>query len=176
MKRFSSTINNISEWAGKGPSFVLLLATLVVLYGVTRRYAFDSPANWELELTIYLCSITYLLGGAFAHRYNTHVKVDILYLRMTPRVRAIIDLCTSLLFFAGVGLLLWQGTEWTYKAIMGGVTSGSIWDPIIWPVRMLIPVGALLLLLQGIVKFIRDLRIARTGIDIAVDRGTGYGD
>ncbi len=142
---------------------MVVAATLVVVHGVVMRYVFNAPTIWSLELTIYLCAATYLMGGAYAHLYNFHVKVDIFYERWTPRVRAIIDLATALFFFIGVGVMLWMGAEWTAKAIIKGATSGSIWEPIIWPVRMLIPLGSFLLILQGLAKFIRDFNVARTG-------------
>jgi TRAP-type mannitol/chloroaromatic compound transport system permease small subunit len=72
------------------------------------------------------------------------------------------DLITAPIFFVGVALLLWIGAEWTIKAIVKAETSGSIWSPPIWPVRFLIPLGSLLLLLQGLAKSIRDFSKART--------------
>ena len=163
MKRFLSAIDSISEWSGKIFAFVVVAATLVVVYAVVMRYVFNAPRIWGLELTIYLCAATYMIGGAYALLYGAHVKVDIFYRRWTPRVRAIVDMITALFFFAGVGLMLWVGAEWTAKAIIKGATSGSIWDPIIWPMRLLIPLGSFLLLLQGVAKFIRDFNVARTG-------------
>lgn len=161
MKTFLSIIDSLSEWSGKIFSFLVVAATIVVVYEVMMRYVFNAPTVWGLELTIYLCAATYLMAGAYAHLYDAHVKVDVLYLRWTPRLRAIVDLATALFFFIGVGLLLWVGVVWTIKAIVGGSTSGSIWDPIIWPMRLLIPLGSFLLLLQGLAKFIRDFAIAR---------------
>lgn len=161
MARFLSVIDGMSEWSGKIFSFLLVAATIVVVYEVVMRYAFNAPTVWGLELTIFLCGATYVMGGAFAHLYDAHVKVDALYIRWSPRLRAIVDLVTAPFFFFGVGIMMWAGAEWTGKAIIGGVTSGSIWDPIIWPMRLLIPLGSFLLLLQGLAKFIRDFAIVR---------------
>lgn len=163
MKTFLSIIDSLSEWSGKIFSFLVVAATAVVAYEVMMRYVFDAPTVWGLELTIFLCGATYMMAGAYTHLYDAHVKVDVLYMRWTPRVRAIVDLVTALFFFMGIGLLFWVGLVWTGKAIVGGTTSGSVWDPIIWPMRLLIPLGSFLLLLQGLAKFIRDFGIARTG-------------
>ena len=163
MKRFLTVIDYISEWSGKIFSFLSLLAIVVVVHGVVMRYCFNAPTIWSLELTIYLCAGTYLVGGAYAHLYNSHIRIDALYSRWTPRIRAIIDLVTFPVFIISITAMGWAGTNWTIKAIVKDATSGSVWDPAIWPVRLLIPLGCLLLLLQGLARFVRDFGIARTG-------------
>jgi len=153
-----NVIDRISEWTGKVFSLLLLVATAVVIYEVARRYIFNAPSTFGLELTIYLCAMTYMVGGAYALVYDSHVKVDVLYMRWSPRTRALMDLIFSPIFFIGVCMMVYVGAMWTVKAIAGGVTSGSTWDPDIWPMRMMIAFGAFLLLLQGIAKSIRDFR------------------
>jgi TRAP-type mannitol/chloroaromatic compound transport system permease small subunit len=160
---FLSVIDRISEWTGKLFSYLLLVATAVVVYEVVRRYVFNAPSTFGLELTIYLCAITYLIGGAYALLYDAHVKVDLFYLRWSPRVRAIMDLVMSPFFYIGVCAIVYVGAMWTARAIAGGVTSGSTWDPDIWPMRLVIALGAFLLLMQGIAKSIRDFKVARGG-------------
>lgn len=159
MDTFLTVVDRISVWTGKIFSFLLLAATAVVIYEVVRRYVFNAPSTFGLELTIYLCAMTYMVGGAYALVYDSHVKVDVLYMRWSPRTRALIDLIFSPIFFAGIIMLVYIGSVWTIKAITGGVTSGSTWDPDIWPMRMMIPFGAFLLLLQGVAKSIRDFRV-----------------
>ena len=163
MKSFLSIIDSLSEWSGKIFSFLVVVATLVVIYEVVMRYAFRAPTIGGLELTIYLSGATYVMGGAYAQLFDAHVKVDVLYLRWSPRTRAIMDLITAPIFFIGVGLLAWMGAEWTIKAVANAETSGSIWSPPIWPMKGLIPLGSILLLLQGLSKTIRNFRVARTG-------------
>ena len=80
-----------------------------------------------------------------------------------PRLQAIADLVTIPFFFIGIGTVVWMSAIWTAEAIEGGHTTGTIWDPPIWPMRLLLTVGAFLLLLQGVVKLIRDFGQARTG-------------
>jgi len=161
VRPFLSIIDSLSEWSGKFFSFLVVAATLIVTFDVVLRYAFDAPTKWGLEVTIFLCGITYVMAGAYAHLFDAHVRVDALYMRWTPRVKAIVDLATAPLFFLVCGVLVWEGSKWTAESIIGADTSGSIWDPIVWPIRLLIPLGCLLLFLQGLAKFIRDFGIAR---------------
>ena len=158
-----SVIDNMSDWTGKIFSFLVLAATIVVVYGVTMRYVFNAPTTWTPELITYFCAATYMIGGAYAQLADSHVKVDALYLHWSARVRAIVDLCTAPFFFAGLAALGLGGAQWTIKAMVGGTTSGSLWDPIIWPMRMLIPLGVFLLVLQGLATYIRNFHTARTG-------------
>ncbi len=163
MKRFIIVIEAITEWVARVFSFLMVAASLLIVVEAIRRYAFDSPTIYGLELTIFLCAITYLMGGAYALKLGAHVRVDILYSRWSPRTKAIVDLVSAPLFFGSVGVLFWWGGNWAIKAIAEGYTTSSVWAPTIWPVRMAIPLGALLLILQGIVTSIRDFETVRTG-------------
>lgn len=158
MKSFLSVIDSMSEWSGKIFSFLVLAAVLVVAYEVTMRYIFNAPTVWGLDLTIFLCGATYVMAGAYAHYLNAHVKIEALYGRWTPRTRAMVDLLvTAPLFFGFCGVLVWVGIGWTWEAIVGKITYYTEWHALVWPMRLLIPLAAFLLLLQGLAKFIRDL-------------------
>lgn len=162
MKRFVAIIDSISDWSGKIFSFLVAASIIVVVVEVVLRYVFNAPTIYSLELTIFMCGITYVMAGAYVHLADAHVRIDLLYARWSPRTKAIVDLIASPLFFLAIGMMVWLGAEWTYAGIVKGATSGSIWNPPIWPIRIFIPIGATLLLLQGIAKFIRDAGIART--------------
>ncbi len=161
MKAFIAMIDWISEWEGKIVSFLFVIASVQVCLELTLRYAFNAPTIWGLELTIYLCAVTYVMGGAYAQRFNAHIQVDLFYIRWSPRTRAIVDLFISdLLFFFFCGVLVWQSGAWAWNAFSKGMTSGTIWDPPIWPMKSILFFGSLLLFLQGCCKFIRDLTTA----------------
>ena len=151
-------IDRISEWEGRIFSFLIVVATIQVCFELVLRYAFNAPTTWGLEMTLYLCSTTYVMSGAYAERYNAHIKVDIFYNRWRPRTRAFFDLIvtdTLLMFFCIV--LTWQSAVWFWEAMSQGLTSGTIWDPPIWPMRLVILVGAIFLLLAAFGKSVRDL-------------------
>jgi len=155
---FLRTIDRISEWEGKIFSFFIVVATLQVCYELVLRYVFNSPTTWGLELTLYLCSTTYVMSGAYAERLDAHIKVDLFYNRWSTLTRTVVDLFltdTLLLIFCGV--LVWYGGSWFWEAVTQHLTSGTIWDPPIWPMRLVILVGAVFLSLSAVGKFVRDL-------------------
>ena len=89
--------------------------------------------------------------------------MDVIYMRLSLRLRAILDVVTFSLFLTFVGVLLWQTWEYALVALSKLETSNSVWSPPVYPVKMLMPIGAFMLLLQGVAKFIRDLYILFTG-------------
>jgi TRAP-type mannitol/chloroaromatic compound transport system permease small subunit len=163
MKRFLKTIDRISEQSGKAVSFLIVLLVFVILYEIFARYLFNSPAIWAHEIAQMIYGAYVILLGAYVLQRKGHVNVDILYNRFRPRTRAIIDLFTWLLFFYFCGLLLLKGGEMAWDSLKVLETEPTSFAPPVYPIKMMIPLGALLILLQGLAKFIRDLTLAITG-------------
>lgn len=98
--------------------------------------------------------------------HKGHIAVDVVSTLFSPRVKAIIDLFTSIIFFAMVGALFWHGLKMGLASAGMQETTGT---PLYWPVypfKLLVPVAAFLLLLQGVAKFARDLMLAVAGRDV----------
>jgi TRAP-type mannitol/chloroaromatic compound transport system permease small subunit len=103
------------------------------------------------------------MGGAYSHYYRAHVRVDILYLRFSQRTRAILDVVTFFFTFLYLGSLVWVGMKYALESLKVFEKTGSPWNPPIYPLKFAIPLGALLLLLQSIANFIRDLNYVKNG-------------
>jgi TRAP-type mannitol/chloroaromatic compound transport system permease small subunit len=163
MKKFLKFIDRMNELIGKAISFLILILVGVIVYEIFVRYVLNSPTIWAHEISqMVYGAYVILLGGYLQHRKG-HVNVDILYLRFKPRTRAMIDLFTWLLFFAFCGVILLKGGEMAWDSFMYRETDSTVFAPPIYPLKMLIPLGALLLLLQGLVKYIGDIKVAITG-------------
>jgi TRAP-type mannitol/chloroaromatic compound transport system permease small subunit len=166
LESFLSAIDSLGEWSGRIVGYMILPITGLITVEVVLRYGFNSPTIWSTELVTYLTGAFYVLGGAYVLRYRAYVMIDLLYRRFPARVRALIDIASIPLFLALYGALLWGGTEWTWFTLMGGKTSGSVWDPPLFPFVLTIPLAAFLTLLQGFANFTRDLRVAVTGQEV----------
>ncbi|MBP1706494.1 MAG: Tripartite ATP-independent periplasmic transporter DctQ component [Chloroflexi bacterium] len=160
INRITGFIDSLSEHTGVVISFLIPVSVIVVLYEILARQL-NIPQNFTIELGEFLFGATFVLGGAYALRYGAHVTVDLLWAKLSSRNRAILDLVTSLFFLFFVGVLIWKGWDAAFRAFLLGERTESAWAPIRWPIRMVIPVGAFLLLLQGIAKFIRDVQKAK---------------
>ena len=160
-------IDMISEWSGKLVSLLILPLIAFIVYDVLMRYVFNAPTDWAHELSYLMFGTLWIIGGAFALQQKSHVKMEIIYNRLPLRRRAIIDLITAPLFFVFIGILLWKGWDLAWSSVLRLEHSNSFWSPPIYPVKMMIPLGAFLLLLQGVVRFIRDAITATTGREAA---------
>jgi len=159
---FCRFIGNINDRLGKIVSFTIAFIIGVVTIEVVLRYVFNSPTCWALETTIFLYGTYTILGGGYALLYNRHIGVDIFHKRFSPRNRAIVDLVTSLLFFAFVGATLWYGVPFAWHSVEIQERTCSFWNPPVWPVKLMLPLGIFSLALQGIAKFFSDLETAIT--------------
>ena len=149
------TLDNISEWSGKVISFLIYLIMLVVLWEIIARTFFRAPTIWAHELSTFLFGSIAILAGAYVLRHGAHVNVDIISVRLSLRMRAIVDIVTFTLFFLFCGALIWMLLERTQ----------SSWAPPIYPIKLMVPLGGSLLMLQGLAKFIRDFITAITGME-----------
>ena len=156
-------IDSMSIWSGKAVSMLVLVMVASLTYEVIMRYAFTAPTIWAHELSTMIFGGYYVMGGAFALYYGTHVNMDLLHRRLSVRKRAIVDVFTSMLFFVFIGVLLWKSAALAVESVQFMEYSSSMWRPPIYPVKVSVPVAAALILLQGLAKFIRDLATVITG-------------
>lgn len=101
-----------------------------------------------------------MLGGSYAHKCRGHVNMDLFYARLSPKKKARWDVITFPFFCLFGIILIWKGGAFAWRAIITGELSQSTWAPILWPIKLTIPVGGLLLLLQGIANLISDVQNA----------------
>lgn len=163
MEKFFKGIDRANEYIGKAVSYFMLVLVVIILYEIFVRYVLNSPTIWAHEISQMIFGAYIILLGGYLQQRDGHVNVDMLFLRFKPRTRAIINLFTWLLFFLFCGVLLLKGWEMGWDSFKYRETESTTFAPPVYPIKMMIPLGAFLLLLQGLVKYIRDLRQAITG-------------
>ena len=127
-------------------------------YEVIARFAFNSPTNWLHESMFLMYGMQYMIAGAYAYQSDQHVRVDVFYVKFSTRGKAIADIITSVFFFIFVLTLLVTGWRFAMDSFNPGGTgevSFTEWGVQYWPVKLMMPIGAALLLLQGISKLIK---------------------
>ena len=164
LERCCDLIDRLNEWAGLFWGFTIIAVTAAVLYEVVSRTVFGAPTQWGNETTIYLSAMAYLLAGGYALLHRRHVRIDVLYQALSRRTQARLDALTFLFFVAYMLTLIWVGGNDAWSAFQIGETTSTPWNPVIWPVKLAIPVAGLLLLLQGIANLLRDLGVVRGGV------------
>jgi len=156
-------IDALNDWVGKVLSFGVLAMFFLVLSEVIRRYFFNAPTVWGNELTQLIFGMYVILSGGHILRWGGHVNVDLLYSRIGLKTKAVIDIITFFLFFLFCGMLLLYGGSLAWESISILERSNSAWEVPLYPWKAMIPIGALLLLLQGVAKLIRDILTLSTG-------------
>jgi len=154
---FSRGIDTINEWVSKTASWLIIPMTFIVSVDAILRYALNKPTIWAWDVNVQLLGVLAILGAGYALRHGSHVGVDILVARLSPRKRAILDLITFMFFFIGIGALLWKTGLGAWNSLQMREPYTSYLSPPIYPFKIIMVVGVLLLLLQGIAKFLRDL-------------------
>ncbi len=159
--RYCDLVDRVNSGIGRFWALAIFGVTLAVLYEVVSRSVFGQGTLWSNETTVYLSAVAYLIGGGYALAHRRHVRIDLIYERLPPRARAILDLFTFVFFLLYAGALIWVGTTMGWTSFLQGEGTGTPWNPPIWPVKLAIPVAAVLLLLQGIANLLRDTGVAR---------------
>ncbi|MCC6560615.1 MAG: TRAP transporter small permease subunit [Xanthomonadales bacterium] len=158
-------IDALNEWIGRALAWLTLLLVLLVFALVAARYAFSLGSIAAQETTLWLHSMVFLLGAAFTLKRDAHVRVDLVYQRLTPRGRALADLVgTLLLLLPFCAFLLWVSLD--YVAMAWSVREGSREPgglPGVFLLKTLIPIAAALLGLQGIAQAVAAWQRLRTG-------------
>jgi TRAP-type mannitol/chloroaromatic compound transport system permease small subunit len=159
-------VDALNDWVGKVLSFGVLFMFFLVLSEVVRRYFFNAPTVWGNELTQLIFGTYVILSGGHIMRWGGHVNVDIVFGRFTMRARAIIDICTFVLFLLFCGMMLVYGGSLAWESLSIWERSNSAWEVPLYPAKMMIPIGAFLLLMQGFAKLIRDILTLITGTQL----------
>ncbi|WP_458756383.1 TRAP transporter small permease subunit [Afipia sp. TerB] len=153
-------ITRLNDFIGRWVALLILVIFVLLITEIGFRYVLGAPMVWTGELTQMVFGVYAVLSGGYILAHGGHVNVDLIYTRFSARTKAIIDVMTSALFFLFIGALLYFGSSLAYESMEFWEHSQSAWNPPIWPVKLMIPVGAFLILLQGIVKLARDILIA----------------
>jgi TRAP-type mannitol/chloroaromatic compound transport system permease small subunit len=157
--RFTDAIERLNTIFGEFVAWWALIAVFAYYYEVLARFVFNSPTNWVHESTFLMFGMQYMLCGAYAYKEDQHVRVDVVYAQFSARGKAIADIITSVFFFIFIGTMVWTGIRFAADAIQVGEHSFTEWGIQYWPVKLAIPIGATLLLLQGICKLIKDIML-----------------
>jgi TRAP-type mannitol/chloroaromatic compound transport system permease small subunit len=152
----SSGIDGINRKIGLGVSWLILLMTLVSAFNAISRKLLNVSSNAFLEIQWYLFAAVFLLAAGYTLLSNEHVRVDILNARLRVRRRLWLELFGTIFFLGPFALLvLWYSWPYFVLSFAGAEVSLQAGGLILWPAKLLIPVGFLLLLLQGVSQAIK---------------------
>lgn len=161
--KIRNAIDTIDDFVGRIAKYSLLLILFFLMFEVIARYVFGSPTIWVQDMCKQALVFLGALGGGYTLLYNQHVRVDVFYGSWSDRTKAIVDICTCALYMLFLVLLSYQTIvscidSWTF-----GERMPTVFAPPLYYIKTVIPIGAVLLLLQAIAKLIHDIQTVITG-------------
>ena len=154
-------VDSMNRGLGRLVMYLIFAMMGVLLYATISRTFFDLPPIWTTEMAQMLMTAYYLLGGAYSMLLAAHVRMDLLYGSWVPRRKAFMDTITSCFLLFYIVILLYGGISSTQYAIEYNQKNFSVWAPPMAPIKVVMTIGILLMLLQVISTFFKELATFR---------------
>ena len=167
--RLIHVIGQINEWTGRITAYLLFFMALSTTYEVIARYLFNSPTLWSMESNQYVLCLYSALAGGYALLHKAHVSVDIISSRFSEKTRACVDIATSFFFFLFILVLIWKSGVMAWDSLVENEVSPTILEVPLFPVKIFIPIGGFLILLQGVGKLLGDIRVLASDHEVSKD-------
>ncbi|MEZ5651272.1 MAG: TRAP transporter small permease subunit [Burkholderiaceae bacterium] len=165
IRAFVRQVDILSKTVGHAFAWCIMILTIGTCYEVFVRYVLNDPTSWAFDMSYMLYGALFLMSGAYTLSRDGHVRGDVIYRTLRPRVQARLEFVLYFLFyFPGVLALVWSGYGYASDAIrVGEVSTNSPIGVPIWPLKMLIPLAGVLLTLQGLAEVGRCIICIREG-------------
>jgi len=165
MQRLIFAIDQLNKTIGHAFAWCIIILTLGTCYEVFVRYVLDDPTSWAFDLSYLMYGAVFFMAGAYTLSRGGHVRADMFYRLWSDRTQATVELVLYVLFFfPGIVALVVAG--WGYGTESLRLREVSVNSPAgmpIWPLKMMIPIGAGLMVLQGICEILRCVQCLRDG-------------
>jgi TRAP-type mannitol/chloroaromatic compound transport system permease small subunit len=176
MRGLVRAIDRLSVALGGVAAAIVILLVILMLYDVVMRYAFNAPTVWGNDINTWLMGASFVLSIAYAMSTDSHVRVDLLYNNATKHRMRVVDLIGfSLLVLPTVSWITWGLFGHFLEALKSGERSGTGgWNPIVWPFRLVLFVGFMMLSIQIVAEIVkRVLSLAGKPVEtqVAADHG-----
>ncbi len=169
---FVRLVDRMNYGIGRFAMYLLFLLMAVLMWSSISKLG-GAPSLWTLEMAQFVMVAYYILGGPYAMQMGAHVRMDLFYAKQTPVRRAWWDGFTVFALFIYLGILIWGaaesfgfslGLKWEEGLLpeLGRFErSRTAWRPYMWPIKLVMLVGFILMFLQALSVFIRDIATIR---------------
>jgi len=152
----SRLIDAVNERIGRAGTWLILVVVLVSAGNAVSRFAFNLSSNAMLEIQWYLFSAVFLFCAAYVLLKNEHIRIDVIASRFSERGQNWIDIFGILVFLLPMaGIIAWLSWPVFMNALNTGEMSSNPGGLIRWPVRLMVPLGFALLILQALSELIK---------------------
>lgn len=189
VERFNYRIGRVAMY------LIFVMMAVLIWSSITKVSPFMRPSLWTLEIAQFLMVAYYIMGGPYSIQLNSNVRMDLAYSVLSRKGKAMVDAFTIIFLLIYLGFLLVgalnsfsyslgnfreAAVPFLYGLVSAVFTDGfdgaaekigviersrSIWRPPMWPVKLLMIFGIVLMLLQASAEFIKDIARLKTGLD-----------
>ena len=164
--KYVRVVDYLSTRFGRTAMYLIFLMIGTLLLDAVTRNVLHIPLFWCVELAQFTLAAYYIMGGAYSMQLETHVRMDLVYDRLSPRNKARMDSFTAIFLVVYLAVLLFGSISSTIYAIETNQRLFSMWNPSVIPIKAIMVLGILLMLLQAISTFFKDLAKSR-GLELS---------
>jgi TRAP-type mannitol/chloroaromatic compound transport system permease small subunit len=167
----SRAIDALNERTGRVVLWLVLVMVLVSTGNAVSRYLLNMSSNAWLELQWYLFAMVFLLCAGYTLRHDEHIRIDVVSSHLSRRTQIWVDIFGTVVFLLPMTtFIMWLSWPVFVNAWVSGEMSSNAGGLIRWPARLLVPVGFLLLSLQGLSELIKRIAFLRGLIPDPVEK------
>ena len=156
MRGYVRVVDAINYRLGRVVMYGLFVMVAVLLWSSISKTLFV-PSLWTLEMAQFMMVAYYVLGGPYSIQLDANVRMDLVYGSWSPRTKAWVDAFSVLFLIYFLGVLLYGGIQSTGYSLEYGERSPTAWRPYLWPIKIVMCVGIVLMLLQASAEFLKDV-------------------
>ncbi len=161
IRTFVRFVDRFNWVVGRVVMYLIYVMMGILLLSSISRTLFDVSFIWIIEMAQFTMAAYYILGGGYSVQLHSHVRMDLLYSRLTQRGQAIADAITSIFLVFYLAVLLHGGVSSSQYALQYGQKNYSAWGPQLAPIKIIMSIGIFLMLLQIVSTFFKDWAAAR---------------
>ena len=167
LRGYVRVVDRLNHGLGRAVMWGIFVLMGILLWSTISKAAF-LPSLWTLEMAQFVMVGYFVLGGPYAMQMGADVRMDLIYGALSPRRKAWTDAVTVFVLLAYLGVLLWGAIDSTrYSFAYGGERSASAWRPYLWPIKVTICLGLVLMIAQALAELARDAVFLATGERVA---------
>ncbi len=165
MARTITAIDRFSLLTGRTVCWLTVPLFGAMVYEVIARYVFTAPTMWAYDISRMLYGALFMLGAGYALSKGVHIRADFLYRNWSEKTQGIVDAALYIVFyFPGLIVFLLMSTDFAYLSwVRGERGMDTAWMPHMGPIKTVLPVGIVLLLIQGVSELLKSLYAATHG-------------
>ena len=157
IKYYVNTIDYISLKTGRATMYLVFVMMFILILSFVTRNIINIPLIWIIEMAQFVMTGYYLLGGGYSMLADDHVRMDLIYSKLKAKTKALLDSLTSVFLVFYLVVLFYGSISSLTYTIETNQRLFTAWAPYVWPIKSIMTFGILLMLLQSIAIFFKDL-------------------